>query len=65
MAQAASREKLRVKTNQYQVQAAVLPDVLQGRAELADAADAYQQAQLEFWMAKADYELATGEEVPR
>ena len=33
MAQETAREKLRVKTNQYQVQAALLPDVLQLRAE--------------------------------
>jgi outer membrane protein TolC len=62
MAQATVREKLRVKTNQYQVQAALLPDVLQVRAELADADDRYQQALMGFWTAKADYELATGQE---
>jgi outer membrane protein len=63
MAQATVREKLRVKTNQYQLQAVLLPDVLQVRAELADADDRYQQTLLEFWTAKADYELAVGEEV--
>jgi outer membrane protein len=63
MAQAASREKLRVKTNQYQVQAALLPDVLQLRAEQADSDDRYQQALLAFWTAKADFENALGEEV--
>ena len=63
MAQCANREKLRVKTNQFHVQAALLPDVLQIRAELADADDGYQQALLGFWTAKADYELAIGEEV--
>jgi outer membrane protein TolC len=63
MAQSASREKLRVKTNQFQVHAALLPDVLQQRAELADADDGYQRALLGFWTAKADYELAIGEEV--
>ena len=61
----AAREKLRVKTNQYQVQAALLPDVLQVRAELADTDDRYQQALLDFWTAKADYDLAVGEEVLR
>ena len=65
MAQATAREKLRVKTNQYQVQAVLLPDVLQVRAELADTNDRYQQALLDFWAAKADYELAAGEEVIR
>jgi outer membrane protein len=65
MSQSTAREKLRVKTNQYQVQAALLPDVLQIRAELADADDRYQQALLGFWTAKADYDLAVGEEVVR
>ena len=61
MAQSTVREKLRVKTNQYQVQAALLPDVLRVRAEAADADDRYQQALLGFWTAKADYDLAVGE----
>jgi len=65
MAQTTSREKLRIKSNQYQVQAALLTDVLQVRAELADSDDRYQQALLEFWIAKADYDLAVGEEVLR
>ena len=63
MAQATSREKLRVKTNQFQVQAALLPDVLQLRAEQASSDDNYQQALLAFWTAKADFENAVGEEV--
>jgi outer membrane protein len=63
MAQVAVREKLRVKTNQYQVQAALLPDVLQLRAEQANSDDHYQQALLAFWTAKADFEYAVGEEV--
>ena len=63
MAPTPVREKLRVKTNQYQLQSVLLPDVLQVRAELADTDDRYQQALLEFWTAKADYELAVGEEV--
>ena len=65
MAQATSREKLRVKTNQYQVQAALLPDVLQLRTEQASSDDQYQQALLAFWTAKADFENAIGEEVIR
>jgi outer membrane protein TolC len=63
MAQTTMREKLRMKTNQYQIQAALLTDVLQLRADLADADDSYQQALLAFWTAKADYDLAIGEEV--
>jgi outer membrane protein TolC len=62
MARTTTREKLRVKTNQYQLQAALLTDVLQVRAELAETNDQYQQALLNFWTAKADYDLAVGEE---
>ena len=65
MAQSTAREKVRVKTNQYQVQAAMLNDVLQVRAELASSDDRFQQALLAFWTAKADFELAIGEEVIR
>ena len=61
-AQSAAREKVRVKTNQFQIQAALLTDVLNVKAELADADDRYQQALLAYWTAKADYDLATGEE---
>jgi outer membrane protein TolC len=53
MGQTATREKLRVKSNQYQVQAALLPDVLQVRAELADSDDRYQRAMLDFWTARS------------
>jgi outer membrane protein len=62
LAQLTAREKVRVKTNQYQVQAAMLNDVLQLRAELASTDDRYQQALSAFWTAKADFELAIGEE---
>jgi len=65
MAQSVSREKLRVKTNQFELQAVLLPDVLQVRAEAATADDRYQQALLGFWSAKADYDLAIGEDVRR
>jgi outer membrane protein len=65
MAQSVYREKLRVKTNQFELQAVLLPDVLQVRAELATADDRYQQALLGFWSAKADYDLAIGEDVRR
>jgi outer membrane protein len=59
----AAREKLRVKTDQFQLQAALLSDVMQIRTEVADSNDQYQQALLSFWTAKADFELAVGEEV--
>jgi outer membrane protein len=63
MAQGSAREKLRVATNQFQVQAALLHDVLTLRAELASADDDYQQARLAFWTAKVDFEQAVGEDV--
>jgi len=56
------REKVRVTTNQYQLQAALLSDVLRVRAELADTDDRYQQALMTFWTAKADFDQALGEE---
>jgi outer membrane protein TolC len=59
------REKLRVKTNQFQIQAALLADVLNLRADLAATNDRYQQALLAFWTAKADFEHATGEDGTR
>jgi len=62
LAQAVAREKLRVKTNQFERQAALLPDVLGLRAEVETTNDRYQQALLAFWMAKADFEHAVGEE---
>lgn len=65
LGQTTTREKLRVRTNQYQIQAALLSDVLQLRADMADTNDQYQQALLAFWTAKADFELAVGEEVIR
>jgi outer membrane protein TolC len=58
-----AREKLRVASNQYQVQAVLLPDVLRQRAELASTTDQYQQALLAFWTAKADFDNAIGEDV--
>ena len=63
MAQTSSREKLRVKTNQFQIQAVLLADVLRQRVELADSTDRYQQALLAYWTAKADFDQAVGEDV--
>jgi outer membrane protein len=65
MAQETAREKLRVTTNQFQVQAALLSEVLQVRAEVSNAADRREQALLAFWAAKANLEQALGEEVIR
>jgi outer membrane protein len=62
LAQETEREKLRVVTNQYPLKAALLKDVLQEQASVADANNQYQQALLAFWIAKADFERALGGE---
>lgn len=62
LAQAAARETARVKVTQYQAQAALLADVLQSEAALADTDNQYRQALLAFWTAAAALEHAVGEE---
>jgi outer membrane protein TolC len=62
IAREAAHEKLRVVTNQYSEQAALLGDVLQQTAGVAAAEDSYQQALLAFWTAKADFEKSLGED---
>jgi outer membrane protein len=58
-----ARETARLRTTQYAVQAALLSDVLQAQASLADMDHQYQQALAAFWTARADFERALGEEV--
>jgi outer membrane protein TolC len=65
VAQDTAREKLRVTTNRFQVQAALLSEVLQVRTEVSNAADRREQGLLAFWTAKANLEHALGEEVIR
>ena len=65
VAQEAARETARVRTNQFQAQAALLTDVLNADASMADANDDYQQALLALWQARADYEHVLGQEVMR
>jgi len=55
-----SRENMRVSLTKYKVKAALLSDVLQTQATLADADYQYQQSLLAFWTARADYEKAIG-----
>ncbi len=62
LAQETENEKLRVVINQYPLKAALLKDVLQEQAAVADADNQYQQALLAFWIAKADFERALGGE---
>jgi outer membrane protein TolC len=60
--QTTGREKLRVLSNRYAVKAALLSDVLQMQAELAQANHQYRDALVSFWTAKAELEKALGEE---
>ena len=62
LSQETARENLRVSTNKYKVQAALLSDVLKAQTALADADQQYQQALVSFWTAKADFEKAIGED---
>jgi outer membrane protein TolC len=65
LAQDAARETLRVRTNQFQVQSALLSDVLHEQADVAGANDQFQQALAAFLTAQADFERAVGEDVIR
>ncbi len=58
--QETARENMRVSTNKYKAEAALLSDVLQTQATLADADYQYQQALLAYWTARAEYEKAIG-----
>ncbi len=56
----AAREKLRVVTNQYRQQSALLKDVLAAQASLGQAEDQHRQAVLSLWQARANFEKAVG-----
>lgn len=60
LGQETAREVLRVNTNKYKLTAALLSDVLQSQAALAEANHQYQQALLGYWTAKAELEKAIG-----
>jgi len=60
--QDAEREALRVTQGKYKFEAALLTEVLQSQAKLADANNQYQQALLSFWTAKAELEKTLGQE---
>jgi outer membrane protein len=63
LAQDLARERLRVKTDQVKVAAALPSDALQVQAQLAEAGARYQQALLEFWTARAELDQTLGEDV--
>ena len=58
--QETEREKLRVMMNQYQQKAALLADLLQQQALVAQADNQYQQALAGFWNARAGFDHAVG-----
>jgi len=59
--QAAATEKLRVLTNQYKQQSALLKDVLQAESELAHANAEHADAVLSAWNAQAQLDKALGQ----
>jgi outer membrane protein TolC len=58
----AAREHLRVSTNRYRHEAAILRDLLQVQAQSTEAQSRYQQALSGYWSAMADLRRAMGEE---
>jgi outer membrane protein TolC len=62
LARESAQEKLRVATEKYKAEAALLKDALQAQAVLSDANANYDQALLTFWTARADLDRALGED---
>jgi len=62
LAQEVAREKVRLAMDKYTQQTALLQDVLQAQANLADVDAKYQEGLLALWTARADLEKALGEE---
>ena len=62
LSQQASTEDVRLSTERYQVQAVLFKDVLQAQTKAEQANDQYQQALLSFWMSRAEFEKAIGED---
>ena len=62
LAQEQAREVSRHRADQYRVQAVLLSDVLQAAASQADADKQWQQAIADWWLARAEFERALGEE---
>jgi outer membrane protein TolC len=60
LTQEAEREKMRVVTNRYGQKAALLSDILQQEAAVAQADADYQKALAAFWSARASFDYALG-----
>ncbi|MBX7220050.1 MAG: TolC family protein [Blastocatellia bacterium] len=62
LGQETAREAVRISANKYKLEAALLTDVLQTQAVLAEANHHFQQSLLGYWTAKAQFEQAIGAE---
>ena len=62
LAEQTARENLRVNTNRFRFTEALMSDVLQSQATLAEASHQFQQALLGYWTAQAEFETALGED---
>ena len=62
LGQETAREKLRVMSNKYKQDVSLFADLLQAQASLAEADNQYQQALLNYWTARADFEKSLGME---
>jgi outer membrane protein TolC len=62
LAETTARENLRVNTNKFRFTEALMSDVLESQATLAEASHGYQQALLGYWTAQAEFETALGED---
>jgi outer membrane protein TolC len=60
LAQQTARERLRVATDRFRLEASLHRQVLEAQAALADADQQHQQALTAFWSARADLEKAVG-----
>jgi len=58
----AASEQLRVTTNKYKDEAALLKDLLQAQARASETQFQYQQALSTYWGAMADLRRVMGEE---
>ena len=57
----ARKEKLRIETNKFRQDSALLAELLEARSDLEDAEEKHQQSILDCWTAKANLEKAMGE----
>ncbi|MBP7867779.1 MAG: TolC family protein [Acidobacteria bacterium] len=62
LARETAAENLRVVSNRYKVEAALLKDTLQAQSDLENANNAWRDAVIAFWTARAEFEKALGEE---